>query len=460
MWNTKYLVRGIAGVVLLCVLAGVWLLPGFRLGESPQGEQGPHFGVASENETWYLEDPQGRKFFSTGINTLIPRVSGSGPKYDGLADYHGDLEQWKVKTLERLNRWNVNTIGAWSTLRGKAYVLELSLTYKWIDVFEEDFATYVHTAALDALNRNDVASDYATLDKDPLLIGYFTDNELEWGGESSWTRVETEGEKGSFSLFEYYAGMEPKSGGKKRWASYMAETYDQDWDKLSDVWELDVDSIQDLTRTTRIAPRSPGHLLEAARVGDVFLRLIAERYFEVTSREMRGHLPHHLNLGVRLTPGFPDVVAKVEGAYVDVASINVYTRDLDFFRDEITRLYNAGARPVLITEFAFPARENRSGNKNIGFEDAEVQDDAERGAYYARCVEMFGEMPFVVGLHWFQHHDEPTNGRPEDGESVNFGFVDVYNRVYEDLARSATEANARVLQRRGGAIPDSISEVQ
>ena len=53
MWNTKYLVRGIAGVVLLRrVLAGVWLLPGFRLGKSPQGEQGPHFGVASENGTW------------------------------------------------------------------------------------------------------------------------------------------------------------------------------------------------------------------------------------------------------------------------------------------------------------------------------------------------------------------------------------------------------------------------
>jgi hypothetical protein len=60
---------------------------------------------------------------------------------------------------------------------------------------------------------------------------------------------------------------------------------------------------------------------------------------------------------------------------------------------------------------------------------------------------MLGDLPFVVGFHWFQFHDEPTNGR-KDGESCNFGFVDLEDRVYDDLARAAARANARVLKGR------------
>lgn len=455
MRKTKSLVLGMAGIVLL----GALLIPLYWLVDFPLTEPGHYFQVAERNGTWSLEDPQRRTFFSIGMNHLTPIDSGGvpGPKYDGLLEHHGDVKRWKAQTLERLNAWNVNTIGAWSTLRGKPYVLELSLSYKWIDVFAEGFETYVHRAAMEALDNDDVAADYAALDKDALLIGYFTDNELAWGRGYRWTQ-ET-GKKKGFSLFEYYARMKPEKAGKKIWASYLAETYHQDWNQLSEVWTLDVDRIQDLTQTTKIAPRSPEHFTEAARVGDGFLRRIAERYFEVTCRVMRGHLPHHLNLGVRLTRGFPDVVAEIAGRYVDVVSFNMYDRDLDYFRREVTRLHIASSRPVLITEFAFPARENRSGNRNKGYKHAEVRDDEERGAYYARFVEMFGEMPFVVGFHWFQHHDQSTNGRG-DGESVNFGFVDLHNRIYEDLARAATEANGRVLKLREGVQTESTPTIE
>lgn len=443
----------IAGIVLACLS----LAPGCRPAQAPQAQHPRYFRVAEQNGIWSLEDPQEMTFFSIGINVVAPIDSEDvpGPKYDGLTEHRGDVERWKAQTLERLNAWNVNTIGAWSNLRGKPYVVELSLTYSWIDVFGEDFETYVRGAAMNSLKRDDVAADYATLDSDPLLIGYFTDNELAWGWGYGWTGEK--GEKQDYSLFEFYASMKPETAGKRAWASYLAETYHQNWKRLSEVWTVDSERIQDLVQATRIAPRSPKHFTEAARVGGGFLQRIAERYFEVTSRVMRAHLPHHLNLGTRLTPGFPEAVAKTAGQYVDVVSFNMYTRDLDHFRREVTRLHNASGRPVLITEFAFPAWENRSGNKNRGYEDAEVRNDKERGDYLARCVAMFGEMPFVVGCHWFQHHDEPTNGR-SDGESVNFGFVDLNNRVYEDLARSAADANARVVKRRGGATVASLPE--
>jgi hypothetical protein len=444
MHNTKSIIFGLAAIILV----GIVLIPRYKLTEVPQ-VAAPFYQVEKDGETWSLKDPKGRKFFSTGINHLIAvdKAGPDGPKYNGLAEHHGNVKQWQAQTLERLDTWNVNTIGAWSTLRGKPYVLELSLSYKWVDVFDAGFESYVHRAALKALARDYMGADYATLDADPLLIGYFTDSELAWGSGYRWSP--DPGKKKGFSLFEYYARMKPASGGKKSWASYMAETYHHEWSQLQEVWTVDVDRIEDLTRVTRITPRTPEQFAEAVRVGDGFLRRIAERYFEVTSREMRGHLPHHLNLGVRFARDFPDVVAEVSGHYADVASINVYTRNMTYFRSELSRLYKAAQRPVLITEFSFAARKNRSGNRNRGYKSIEVADDEERGAYYAICAEMFGELPFVVGFHWYQFHDQPTKGTPEK-ENANFGFVDLEGRVYEDLARSAADANGRVLSLREG----------
>src|SRR5262249_48996769 len=162
----------------------------------------------------------------------------------------------------------------------------------WIDVFGDDFEEYVRQAAQKALKRPDIASDFATLAEDPLLIGYFTDNELFWGWDYGWT-----GEENALSLFEYYATLEPAPPGKKPCAAYLADTCHGDFKQLRQLWNVEAGAENDLLAVKEIAPRVPEHHEEAARVADSFLRKVAERYFEVTSRVMRGHLPNHLNLG-------------------------------------------------------------------------------------------------------------------------------------------------------------------
>ncbi|HUG89269.1 MAG TPA: hypothetical protein VML55_00445 [Planctomycetaceae bacterium] len=424
---------------------GLFLTTAYAPGAEPAAG---FFRVRDSDGNWFFIDPQNRPFFSIGINCINPADDDvPGPKYNGLARHGGDLEKWRRKTLERLRSWNVNTIGAWSSLRGMPYVLELSLSYAWADVFDDDFENYVRQAALDVLKRPDVAADYETLARDPLLIGYFTDNELPWGWGYEWSGNENE-----LSLFEYYATLKPESAGKQAWAAYLAETYNQDWNRLSRVWNVMAARRADLLDATKIAPRSPQHRVEARRVADGFLKRIAERYFDVTNRVMRGHLPRHLNLGCRMTPGFPPVVAEVAGRYADVMSFNIYERGPARIVEELTRLHKASGKPVMLTEFSFPARKNRSGNTNAGYERATVRDDRERGEHYARCLDALAELPFVVGCHWFQYYDEPTQGR-SDGENCNFGFVDVQDRVYEDLSRAAAAANHRAISRRTRAFP-------
>lgn len=414
----------------------VYLLLTFR----PTPAPAQFFQVKDEAGRWSFVDPQGKKFFSIGINCINPTDKGKGKAYNGLKTHGGDRKRWETATLQRLDQWQVNTIGGWSSLRGKPYVVELSLAYRYVEVFSDEFEKYVERRAEDVL-KDIGAKDYPSLDNDPLLIGYFTDNELSWGRSHGWK------DKKGQSLFEYYATLKATDPGKKVWTSYLATTYKKDWKKLSEVWNVQVGKEEELLTVKQIAPRSSEHYPKAEEVADGFLRKYAERYFTITSQAMRRRLPNHLNLGTRLTPGNPAAVIEVAAKYCDVLSFNIYERDLDRIRDELTRLNKLSKKPVLLTEFAFVAKENRTGNTNKGYEQAEVKDDKERGEHYTRCAAMLSQLSFVVGWHWFQYHDEPSDGRA-DGENCNFGFVDVEDKVYEDLAGAAKEANSRALKAR------------
>src|SRR5580700_7481776 len=82
------------------------------------------FRLREEKGTWSFVDPQDNKFFSIGINCINSKDNGKGKAYNGLKNNGGDEKKWEKATLERLDNWNVNTIGGWSSLRGKPFVIE------------------------------------------------------------------------------------------------------------------------------------------------------------------------------------------------------------------------------------------------------------------------------------------------------------------------------------------------
>ena len=51
-----------------------------------------------------------------------------------------------------------------------------------------------------------------------------------------------------------------------------------------------------------------------------------------------------------------------------------------------------------------------------------VPTQAERAAAYRRYVAVALSQPTIVGFHWFEHADQPAEGR-FDGENSNFGIV-------------------------------------
>jgi agarase len=48
----------------------------------------------------------------------------------------------------------------------------------------------------------------------------------------------------------------------------------------------------------------------------------------------------------------------------------------------------------------------------------------------------------LVGYHWFQHADQPSEGRSDDGENSNYGVVTIADDTYQEITRSMTAVNA------------------
>jgi agarase len=70
-----------------------------------------------------------------------------------------------------------------------------------------------------------------------------------------------------------------------------------------------------------------------------------------------------------------------------------------------------------------------------------VPTQAERAAGFRHYATTALHKPTLVGYHWFEHADQPAEGR-FDGENSNFGTVTIDDRVYEDLTRTMAAVNA------------------
>ena len=82
-----------------------------------------------------------------------------------------------------------------------------------------------------------------------------------------------------------------------------------------------------------------------------------------------------------------------------------------------------------------------SGVPNTNGAGPQVATQAERAACFERYVNAALRHPTLVGYHWFEHADQPAEGR-FDGENSNFGTVTIGDRAYEELTQAMASINA------------------
>lgn len=409
---------------LLCLLAG-------SLGLAQKSSR--FFRVEQRNGVWWFITPDGKPFFSNGVNvidtgTTPENYRQKNPEW-ALFRFYKNEKEWRDETFKRLKSWNFNTIGGWSDEKLEAsgempYVKTFYWGDKlvpWGDVFSEETERHINERA---------KIEIPPLKDDKNLIGYFTDNELKWWDDT---------------VFYYFLTQPTENKTRQVLMRLIREHYKNNFDRLKH--DFETGAAQDfagLERETRLTLKPTG---EGAEIIDKFMFLLASRYYKMVHDAIRRHDKNHLILGDRYPSWYSQAVVRASIPFVDVVSTN-YMADWNdgnisaFYLDSLHRLTK---KPVIVTEYYMCATENRSGNKNSSAAFPIVQTQKERAKSFQTNLTAYAELPYVIGAHWFQYYDEPANGRDSDGEDFNMGLIDIDNRPYEELTAAAASIRPEVI---------------
>lgn len=385
------------------------------------------WGVKQSEVRWLLM-PGGERFYSVGADTVNGGHDGEKAKKNQgyyWKRYYKTHAAWARDAETRLRKWGFNTLGGWSDpTRDMRLPLipELDLgrnaRLHWFDMFAPDSPEIVFQKAKELTEK---------FRNDKRTIGYFTDNEAGW-----WNAP----------LFSWYLKADESLYAKRALLDLVKNHYGGNWNRLLEdfVPGPGADSFDDLRKPgARLKLRPGGY---GIRLIDRFTYICARRYYKLVRDALKRADREALVIGDRLPLYYHQDAVRAAAGLVDVLSTN-YNVDVEdgwvapYYFEGLAALNPA---PVLISEFFFAAKENRSGNANNGhLMHVTTQEERARGA--AAAARNFAKFPNVTGAHWFQYYDEPTGGRG-DGEDFNMGLVDIHNDPYEGLTSALKEANA------------------
>jgi len=391
----------------------------------------------------WLMTPCRERFFSLGVNVMHP--GSIDPDMTRWPDSHDpvdpSMQKWITEATARVHAWGFNTAGAWSLtpdLLKMPEVVNLELgrnsRFHWLDPYHPNMGWFMRKKARELV---------APYRGSPYRIGYFSDNEVGWWGGA---------------LFNYYAREPALNYTKQQWMRMLRARYGGDWQHfLADfVPPANVEDWRDLLRARDITQlRVGGHGIAAVRQ---WTFVIADLYYHMVRDSLRAADPDALFLGDRLPIYYDPVAVRAAAPYVDVISTNY---NADSPEGWIAPYYFSGlhqlgrGKPVMVSEWFYAARENRTGNRNNGHLMT-VQTQAERAAGARAASLNYARITDLLGLDWFQFYDDPNGGRA-DGEDYDFGLVDVQNRPYEELTAALTGANRQLPQIHAREAPSAAS---
>jgi hypothetical protein len=413
------------------------------------------FRVDQHDGVFWLIDPDGGRFLSKGVNNVRfdpdqVRQTARAPYAEACREKYGSQHIWRAAAANRLASWHFNTLGCWSDelVAGAgasplaiAPTNELGASFKlhrrdqvFPDVFDPSFAAHI---------RERANAHCARRCHDVGLLGTFIDNELYWSPD--W--------RGADELITLFLNLPSHRPGRVAAIARLQEHY-REFSQFNAVWQTPARSWQELATMGRIeAPffrMSPGGMNDAlelkanldnpARAAfsadcNAFLAIVADRYFEVCVSAIKTADPHHLVIGSRFGYQAQSGVIAAAARYLDVISFNCYELDATPQIDA----YAAGGKPCLISEFAF--RGDDAGLPNSLGAGPRVASQTERARCFERYVTAALRKPNVVGYHWFEHADQPAEGR-FDGENSNYGTVTIKDDTYVELTETMTRVNA------------------
>lgn len=260
---------------------------------------------------------------------------------------------------------------------------------------------------------------------DPWCLGFFVDNELNWGAVHYLAEATLSSPEGQPAKRVFLDNLQRKYGGIEA---------------LNASWKTQHASWADLSRSTAIPNRT---LAGADRDLRDFSREVIEAYFRGCRDAVKAAAPNHLYLGVRFARS-NEFSMQSAARYCDVISINPYAATVD----DLT-LPEGIDRPILVGEFHFGALDRGPFASALVL----VADQAARARAYVGYVTSALRNPRVIGTHWFQYFDQPTSGR-FDSENYQTGLVDLCDTPYWETIEACREMSRKMYPLRHTAGPE------
>jgi hypothetical protein len=381
-----------------------------------------------QNGVWWFVSPSGKREFLNTVTTVQPEQSGRDRTAVGFvsSDWDGkylepDLNSWAEATVKRVQDYGFKGLGAWCNPAFHRMDVPMSQDLNlWAWVNDDSKRFYSPGWAESA--EQAVKAQVLPLKNNKNLVGYFLDNELEWG----------DGFSGPGAYFDNLPNSDPNR-------QQVMQTMKWIWPELHDfnlAWNAKLANWTQLDNW-RVLPRDEARAYD--RLSDAWISHLALNYFRYTTALVRRYDANHLILGVRFKGFAPEEVVSASRDYTDVQSLNYYVSDAQLDADMFKMMYLRSNQPIVISEYSFHSLDGRSGNRDsVGF-SAQVSDQQARADGYRLMTTRLARVPYIIGADWFQWCDEPPEGRSSDGEDVNFGVVDVHDKPYEDLVAAIRE---------------------
>jgi len=365
---------------------------------------------------WWLIDPEGYRFLHVAVNAVRPGDSPQNRR--AFPGKFATEARWRDATIDLLEEHGFNGTGCWSAdellaggprrvvytatcrfmsgygrRRGGTFQEPGHTGYpnKCIFVFDPQFETFA--------DRH--AGELARFKDDPYLLGYFSDNEMPFPGDS----------------LDRYLQLDENDPGHRAAKVWLAERKGAQADPAT------------ITKEDRNAWRG----------------YVAERYFRIVGRAIKRYDPNHLYLGSRFhgsEKGCPEVF-QAAGKHVDVISVNVY--GVWTPGDEMLQNWTRwSGRPLMITEWY--AKGDDSGLPNVTGAGWTVATQQDRGWFYQNFTLGLLESKVVVGWHWFKYMDnDPEDLRTDpSNRDSNKGIVTTSYEPYQPLLNAMKQLNHAV----------------
>ena len=436
------------------------------------GNQWGYFRTIKYKTRWWFLAPDGRLFFSSGLDGMIPlnpgtaqngreymfnwwpsaadpenqfvstqKVNGvNSPVYDFTAanifNKYGDVgANWLARTILRRQKWGFNTSGCfvdhslWN-VPDSPFTVELvtdaaakrftvqNTAKKMIDIYDAAFPGYTDSAVQYMVSANNLKTNVN-------LIGYTTDNELAFRSQASEIDL-------PISILGYDSTA---LATKAYFVNKLKLTYPTITD-LNTAWGTTFPDWNTVKKPVKVTVQTPAFIADMK----AFVTTFSKKYFSTWKASLTKYDPNHLYLGSKADYLSADVIAGMVG-YCNVVSINRYDKTL---ANDIN-LIKGFDFPIYLSEFG--ASCPRGNNFALGISAAMADSQAERADILESVFRQALASKYFVGAHFFRMYDDPVTGSYRDMNNANWGICDTTDTPYPEIVAMFEKVNKDIYKR-------------